>query len=59
VARAFSAEHPSFSPVTEPLSALLPPPDHDAVLRIGAWLTTSEETSAPDAYQLVLWRRLG
>jgi 16S rRNA (cytosine967-C5)-methyltransferase len=59
VARAFGAEHPSFSPVTEALSALLPPPDHDAVLRIGAWLTASEETSAPDAYQLVLWRRLG
>ena len=59
VAKAFVAEHPGFSPVTEPLSKLLPPPDSDGVLRIGSWLTSSEETSAPDAYQLVVWRRLG
>lgn len=59
VASAFSAEHASFRYVTEPLSTLLPPPDSDAVLRIGSWLTSSEETSAPDAYQLVVWRRLG
>jgi 16S rRNA (cytosine967-C5)-methyltransferase len=59
VAAAFSAEHASFGYVTEPLSKVLPPPDPDAVLRIGAWLTSSEETSAPDAYQLVVWRRLG
>lgn len=59
VAAAFSAEHASFRYVTEPLSKVLPPSDPDAVLRIGAWLTSSEETSAPDAYQLVVWRRLG
>ena len=59
VATAFSLEHANFSCVTESLSKLLPPPDRDGVLRIGSWLTDPEETSAPDAYQLVVWRRLG
>jgi 16S rRNA (cytosine967-C5)-methyltransferase len=63
VASAFSAEHADFSYVTQPLSSVLPAPDSDGVLRIGPWLTKgfadSEESSAPDAYQLVVWRRFG
>lgn len=59
VASSFSAEHAAFSYVTEPLSKLLPAPDSDGVLRIGAWLADAAENSAPDAYQLVMWRRLG
>jgi 16S rRNA (cytosine967-C5)-methyltransferase len=59
VASAFSAAHPNFSQVMQPLSKLLPAPDSDGVLRIGPWLSDAAENSAPDAYQLVVWRRLG
>jgi 16S rRNA (cytosine967-C5)-methyltransferase len=59
VASSFSAEHATFSCLMEPVSKLLPAPDSDGVLRIGPWLANAEENSAPDAYQLVVWRRLG
>jgi 16S rRNA (cytosine967-C5)-methyltransferase len=63
VASAFSAAHADFQAVMEPLSKFLPAPDRDAVLRIGPWLADEmpggAENSAPDAYQLVVWRRLG
>jgi len=54
VAAAFSEGHPEFGWVKERLTDLLPDPDPDGVLQIGPWLAQP----GPDAYQLVIWRRL-
>jgi 16S rRNA (cytosine967-C5)-methyltransferase len=66
VAKAFDAEREDFVRVKESLSSLLPAPDSDGVLRIGPWLENlarddadDARNSSMDAYQLVVWRRLG
>jgi 16S rRNA (cytosine967-C5)-methyltransferase len=58
VAERFSGQKPGFVRILAPLSAQLPPPDADGILRIGPWLTPVESASCPDVYQLVLWRRI-
>lgn len=55
VASRFAAAHANFEQVqalpSDPLAA-----DEDGVVRIGPW---SDESAAPDAYQVVRWRRSG
>jgi 16S rRNA (cytosine967-C5)-methyltransferase len=57
VVRAFSELHPQFEVTAAPVSAQLPVPDADGIVRIGPWLTSESSLSCPDAYQLALWRR--
>ena len=59
VADAFSAEHPGFQRVREAPCEQLPAPDATGVLQIGPWLVAEGASTAPDAYQLVMWRREG
>jgi 16S rRNA (cytosine967-C5)-methyltransferase len=59
VADAFSAEHPDFHCQRGPICAFLPPPDPGGVLQVGPWLLPAGVSTAPDAYQLVVWRREG
>ena len=57
VADAFSAEHPTYRVLHESLCPSLPSPDAGGVLHLGPWLLPQGASSAPDAYQLVVWRR--
>ena len=59
VADAFSAEHPEFRCQHGAACAFLPQPDPGGVLQIGPWLAPAGSSTAPDAYQLVVWRREG
>jgi hypothetical protein len=54
----FQRQHASFTPVRRSDYAPLGESDADGVWRIGPWLTASGATTAPDAYQLALWRRI-
>jgi 16S rRNA (cytosine967-C5)-methyltransferase len=54
----FQREHPGFSPLRQSACSSLGESDVDGVWRIGPWLIASGATTAPDAYQLALWRRM-
>jgi 16S rRNA (cytosine967-C5)-methyltransferase len=58
VAQAFEAERPEFSRLRDAQAPSLPGPDADGITRIGPWLVQPGAIACPDAYQIVLWRRI-
>ncbi len=58
VAHAFEVAHRAFERIGEPAFSTLPPPDDDGVTRIGPWLVAENAVACPDAYQIVMWRRV-
>jgi 16S rRNA (cytosine967-C5)-methyltransferase len=54
----FQREHPEFTPLRQSACRSLGESDADGLWRIGPWLTASGAKTAPDAYQLALWRRM-